>query len=32
MKLISNLFIPILVLIVILYAAKKKVNVYDSFV
>ena len=32
MKLISNLFIPLLVLVVVLYGAKKKVNVYDSFV
>ena len=32
MKLLSNLFIPILVLVVIIYGAKKKINVYDSFV
>ena len=32
MKMISSLFIPIIVLIVIIYAAYKKVNVYDSFV
>ncbi len=32
MKLISNLFIPLLVLVVVLYGAKKKINVYDSFV
>lgn len=32
MKLISNLFIPIIVLVVIIYGAYKKVNVYDSFV
>ena len=32
MKLISNLFIPIIVLVVIIYGSYKKVNVYDSFV
>ena len=32
MKLISNLFIPIRVLVVIIYGSYKKVNVYDSFV
>ncbi len=32
MKLISNLFIPLLVLGIILYGVLKKVNVYDSFV
>ena len=32
MKMISSLFIPILVLVVIIYGAYKKVNVYDSFV
>ena len=32
MKLISNLFIPIIVLVVIVYGSYKKVNVYDSFV
>lgn len=32
MKLISNLFIPLLVLIIIIYGAYKKINVYDSFV
>ena len=32
MKTVSNMFIPILVLIVILYGVKKKINVYDSFV
>ncbi len=32
MKLLSNLFIPVLVLTVIIYGAKKKINVYDSFV
>lgn len=29
---ISNLFIPILVLVIILYGAYKKINVYDSFI
>lgn len=32
MKLISNLFIPVLVLIIIVYGTYKKINVYDSFV
>ena len=32
MKLLSNLFIPILVLVVVIYGALKKINVYDSFV
>ncbi|MBQ9011832.1 MAG: spore maturation protein [Bacilli bacterium] len=32
MKLVSNLFIPILVLTIIIYGANKKINVYDSFV
>ena len=32
MKLISNLFIPIIVLVVRFYGSYKKVNVYDSFV
>ena len=32
MKMASSLFIPILVLVIIVYAAYKKVNVYDSFV
>lgn len=32
MKIISNLFIPILVLTIIVYGAKKKINVYDAFV
>ena len=32
MKLISNLFIPVLVLIIVLYGALKKINVYDNFV
>ncbi len=32
MKLISSLFIPTIVLVVIIYGAYKKVNVYDSFV
>ena len=32
MKMISSLFIPILVLVVIVYGVCKKVNVYDSFV
>jgi len=31
-KFISSLFIPFLVLIVIIYGIKKKINVYDSFV
>ncbi len=31
MKLLSNLFIPVLVLTIIIYGAKKKINVYDSF-
>ena len=29
---ISSLFIPIIVLVVIIYGAYKKINVYDSFV
>ena len=32
MKMISSLFIPLLVLVVIIYGAYKKVNVYDSFI
>ena len=32
MKVLSNLFIPLLVLTIIIYGAKKKINVYDSFV
>ncbi len=32
MRIISNLFIPLLVLLVIIYGAKKKINVYDTFV
>ena len=32
MRLLSNLFIPVIVLSVIIYGAIKKVNVYDSFV
>lgn len=32
MNTLSNLFIPIVVLVVILYGAYKKINVYDSFV
>ena len=32
MKLISNLFIPLLVLSIVIYGAYKKINVYDSFV
>ena len=32
MKLISNLFIPLLVLFIVLYGVKKNINVYDSFV
>lgn len=32
MKLLSNLFIPFIVLTVIIYGVKKKVNVYDAFV
>ena len=32
MRIISNLFIPLLVLIIIIYGAKKKINVYDTFV
>lgn len=32
MKFISNLFIPLLVLVIVIYAAYKKINVYDSFV
>ena len=32
MKLLSNLFIPVIVLVIIIYGVKKKINVYDSFV
>ena len=32
MKVVSNLFIPILVLIIIIYGTYKKINVYDAFV
>jgi len=32
MRLLSNLFIPVLVLIVIIYGAKKKIDVYESFI
>ena len=32
MKMASSLFIPILVLVIIIYAVYKKINVYDSFV
>ena len=32
MKVLSNLFIPLLVLTIVIYGAKKKINVYDSFV
>lgn len=32
MKTLSNLFIPIMVLTVIIYGAKKKINIYDAFV
>ena len=32
MKIISSLFIPLIVLITIIYGSYKKVNVYDSFV
>ena len=32
MKTISNLFIPILVLTIIIYGAKKKIDVYEAFV
>ena len=32
MKVVSNLFIPLMVLVIIIYAAYKKINVYDSFV
>jgi len=32
MKLLSNLFIPLIVLVVIIYGYKKKINVYDSFI
>lgn len=32
MKVLSSLFIPILVLSVIIYGAFKKINVYDSFI
>lgn len=32
MKTISTLFIPVLVLVVIIYGAYKKINVYDSFI
>ena len=31
MKLVSNLFIPILVLVIVIYGVYKKINVYDSF-
>ncbi|MBP3921039.1 MAG: spore maturation protein [Bacilli bacterium] len=31
MKLISNLILPLIVLIIIIYGVKKKVNVYDTF-
>lgn len=31
MKLLSNLILPLIVLIIILYGVKKKVNVYDTF-
>lgn len=32
MKIISNLFIPFIVLTVLIYGTKKKINVYDSFI
>jgi len=32
MKMISNFFIPVIVLIVIIHGVKKKINVYDSFI
>ena len=32
MKALSNLFIPLIVLIIIIYGARKRVNVYDTFV
>lgn len=32
MKIFSNLFIPVLVLFIIIYGARKKINVYDMFV
>ena len=32
MKMVSSLFIPILVLVVIIYGVYKKINVYDSFI
>lgn len=32
MKILSNLFIPLLVLTIVIYGAKKKINVYDAFV
>ena len=32
MKMASSLFIPILVLVVIIYGVYKKINVYDSFI
>lgn len=32
MKLISNLFIPILVLVIVIYGFKKKINIYDAFI
>ena len=32
MRIISNLFIPLLVLIIVIYGILKKINVYDSFV
>ena len=32
MNLIANLIVPVLILFIIIYALKKRVNVYDSFV
>ncbi len=32
MKLLSNLFIPLVVIIVIIYGTYKKINVYDTFI
>ena len=32
MKLISNIFIPIMILLIIIYGTYKKINVYDSFI
>ena len=32
MKLLSNLFIPFVVIIVIIYGTYKKTNVYDTFI